>query len=137
MASSIWICGDRASCCAAALGHGLVAATADQEARRYTLRDRFLAQEVTAPREYQEHLQQQLRGQPVPAMRTVPVVIRPGETTTAYEAQFQNWVERARRLPSYDALRASFSETDNRLERCLRLDFAKLKAQRQLPGPRP
>ncbi|KAG2763031.1 hypothetical protein PC129_g17988 [Phytophthora cactorum] len=137
MASSIWICGDRASCCAASLGHGLVTATADQGVRRYTLRDRFSTQQVTAPREYREHLQQQLHGQPVPAMRTVPVVIRPGEATTAYEAQFQNWVERARRLASYEALRTSFSETDIRLERCLRLDFAKLKARRQLPGPRP
>ncbi|KAG3043068.1 hypothetical protein PC121_g22776 [Phytophthora cactorum] len=70
-------------------------------------------------------------------MRTVPVVVRPGEATTAYEAQFQNWVERARRLPSYEALRASFSETDIRLERRLRLAFAKLKERRQLPEPRP
>ncbi|KAG2893001.1 hypothetical protein PC117_g23895 [Phytophthora cactorum] len=61
----------------------------------------------------------------------------PGEATTAYEAQFQNWVERARRLPSYEALRASFSETDIRLERRLRLAFAKLKERRQLPEPRP
>ncbi|KAG3116301.1 hypothetical protein PI125_g4739 [Phytophthora idaei] len=70
-------------------------------------------------------------------MRTIPVVIRPGEATTAYETQFQNWVERARRLPSYEALRASFSETDIRPERRLHLDFAKLKTRRQLPGPRP
>ncbi|KAG2890239.1 hypothetical protein PC117_g24511 [Phytophthora cactorum] len=113
------------------------AATADQQVRRHTLRERFLTQQVTTPQEYRERLQQQLHGQPVPAMRTVPVIIRPGEATTAYEAQFQNWVERARRLPSYEALRASFSETDIRLERRLRLDFAKLKAWRQLPGPRP
>ncbi|KAG3067412.1 hypothetical protein PC121_g10554 [Phytophthora cactorum] len=116
---------------------GPSAATADQQVRRHTLRERFLAQQVTTPREYTERLQQQLHGQPIPAMRTVPVVVRPGEATTAYEAQFQNWVERARRLPSYEALRASFSETDIRLERRLRLDFAKLKARRQLPGPCP
>ncbi|KAG3060671.1 hypothetical protein PI124_g22878 [Phytophthora idaei] len=112
-------------------------ATAGQQLRRHTLRERFLTQQVTTPRGYRERLQQQLHGQPVPAMQTVPVVIRPGEATTAYEAQFQNWVERARRLPSYEALRASLSETDIRLERRLRLDFAKLKARRQLPGTRP
>ncbi|KAG4042277.1 hypothetical protein PC123_g22223 [Phytophthora cactorum] len=115
---------------------GLSAATADQQLQRHTLRERFLTQQVTTPREDRERLQQQLHGQPVPAMQTVPVVIRPGEATTAYEAQFQNWVERARRLPSYEALRAIFSETDIRLERRLRLDFAKLKARRQLPGTR-
>ncbi|KAG3094428.1 hypothetical protein PC121_g3048 [Phytophthora cactorum] len=108
---------------------GPSAATADQQVRRHTLRERFLTQQVTAPQEYRERLQQQLHGQPVPATRTVPVVVRPGEATTAYEAQFQNWVERARRLPSYEALRASFSETDIRRERRLRLDFAKLKAR--------
>ncbi|KAG4039893.1 hypothetical protein PC123_g24559 [Phytophthora cactorum] len=116
---------------------GPSAATADQQVRRHTLRERFLTQQLTTPQEYREPLQQQLHGQPVPAMRTVPVVVRPGEATTAYEAQFLNWVERARRLPSYEALRASFSETDIRLERRLRLDIAKLKARRQLPGPRP
>ncbi|KAG4233197.1 hypothetical protein PC116_g18589 [Phytophthora cactorum] len=113
------------------------AATADQQVRRHTLRERFLTQQVTNPRKYREHLQQQLHGQPVPAMRTVPVVIRPGEVTTAYEAQFQNCVERTQRLPSYEALRVSFSEIDIRLERRQRLDFAKLKARRQLPGPVP
>ncbi|KAG2904630.1 hypothetical protein PC115_g14906 [Phytophthora cactorum] len=115
---------------------GSSAATVDQQVRRHTLRERFLTQQVTTPQEYWERLQQ-LHGQPVPAMRTVPVVVRPRESTTAYEAQFLNWVERARRLPSYEALRASFSETDIRLERRLRLDIAKLKARRQLPGPRP
>ncbi|KAG2995485.1 hypothetical protein PC120_g21748 [Phytophthora cactorum] len=94
---------------------GPSAATADQQVRRHTLHERFLTQQVTTPREYRERLQQQLHGQPVPAMRTV---------------------ERARRLPSYEALRASFSETCIRLERRVRLDFAKLKARRQLPVPR-
>ncbi|KAG6942024.1 hypothetical protein JG687_00019299, partial [Phytophthora cactorum] len=116
---------------------GPAAATADQQVRRHTLRERFLTQQVTTPRECRERLQQQIHGQPAHAMRTVPVVTRPGEATTAYEAQFQNGVERDRRLPSCDALRASFSETDIRVERRLRLEFAKLKVKRQLPRPRP
>ncbi|ETM98109.1 hypothetical protein PPTG_19749 [Phytophthora nicotianae INRA-310] len=72
-----------------------------------------------------------------PSIRTIPVVLNPGESENASAAQFQNWVERARGLPSYKSLRASFSEIDIRLERCLSLDFAKSKARRQLPGPRP
>ncbi|KAG4045105.1 hypothetical protein PC123_g19482 [Phytophthora cactorum] len=69
---------------------GPAAATADQQVRRHTLRERFLTQQVTTPRECRERLQQQIHGQPAHAMRTVPVVTRPGEATTAYEAQFQN-----------------------------------------------
>ncbi|KAG3088478.1 hypothetical protein PI125_g18345 [Phytophthora idaei] len=91
------------------------AATADQQVQWRTLCERFLAQQVTTPREYRERLQQQLNQQPAPAMQTVPVFIRRGEATTPYEAQFQNWMERARRAPSYDALQASFSETDIRM----------------------
>ncbi|KAG2815548.1 hypothetical protein PC113_g14124 [Phytophthora cactorum] len=53
---------------------GPSAATADQQVRRHTLRERFLTQQATTPQEYRERLQQQLHGQPVPAMRTVAVV---------------------------------------------------------------
>ncbi|ETI44331.1 hypothetical protein F443_10966 [Phytophthora nicotianae P1569] len=87
--------------------------------------------------EYRERLQLQLNRRSVPSMQPIPVVLNPGESQSAYEAQFQNWVELARRLPSYNALRASFSETDICLERRLRLVFAKSKARRQLLGPRP
>ncbi|KAG3232751.1 hypothetical protein PI124_g22170 [Phytophthora idaei] len=49
---------------------GPSAATVDQQVRRHTLRERFLTQQVTTPQAYRERLQQQLHGQPVPAMRT-------------------------------------------------------------------
>ncbi|ETP20382.1 hypothetical protein F441_05880 [Phytophthora nicotianae CJ01A1] len=104
--------------------------TTDEVVQRQTLRERYLTPQVTTPAEYHERLRQQLNGEPVPSMQTVHVVLAEGETTGALEAQFQNWVELARRLHSYDALRASFSETDIRLERRLRFDFAKSQAKR-------
>ncbi|ETK70874.1 hypothetical protein L915_21798 [Phytophthora nicotianae] len=104
---------------------GPAAATADEQVLRHTLRERYLTPQVTTPQEYRERLQLQLNRRSVPSMRTIPVVLNPGESQNAYEAQFQNWVELARRLPSYNALRASFSETDICLKRRLRLDFAK------------
>ncbi|ETM30719.1 hypothetical protein L914_21606, partial [Phytophthora nicotianae] len=116
---------------------GPAASTADEVVQRQTLRERYLTLQVTTPAEYRERLRQQLKGEPVPSMQTVPVVLAEGETTGAYEAQFQNWVELARRLHSYDALRASFSETDIRLERRLRFDFAKRQAKRRTSGQRP
>ncbi|ETO72999.1 hypothetical protein F444_11023 [Phytophthora nicotianae P1976] len=104
---------------------GPAAATADEQVLRHPLCERYLTPQVTTPQEYRERLQLQLNRRSVPSMRTIPVVLNPGESQNAYEAQFQNWVELARRLPSYNALRASFSETDICLKRRLRLDFAK------------
>ncbi|KAG1689214.1 hypothetical protein DVH05_002707 [Phytophthora capsici] len=43
----------------------------------------------------------------------------------------------SRQLEAASAIRASFSETDIRLERRLRLDFAKRQAKRRVPGQRP
>ncbi|ETI30539.1 hypothetical protein F443_22339 [Phytophthora nicotianae P1569] len=118
--------------------YGPAAATADEQVLRWhTLRERYLIPQVTTPQGYRERLQMQLNRHSGPSMRTIPVVLNPGESENAYEARFQNWVERARGLPSYKSLRASCSEIDIRLERCLSLDFAKSKARRQLPGPRP
>ncbi|KAI9993016.1 hypothetical protein PInf_015071 [Phytophthora infestans] len=116
---------------------GPAASTADEQVQRHRLRERYLTPQVTSPQEYQARLQMQLNRQPVPSIRTIPVVLNPGESQRAYEAQFRSWVEGARRLPSYNALRASFSETDIRLERCLRLGFAKSKARRRTLGPLP
>jgi hypothetical protein len=58
-------------------------------------------------------------------MRTYPVVLLPGETAQEDDVLFRNWVERARQLPSLDALRASFSEVDVRLERRVVLQYTK------------
>ncbi|GMF57393.1 unnamed protein product [Phytophthora fragariaefolia] len=67
-------------------------------------------------------------------MRTYPVVLQPREDSTEYESRFELWVEKSRRLSSMEALRASFSEVDARLERRLRFDYAKLRAKRRLPA---
>ncbi|ETO63810.1 hypothetical protein F444_18555, partial [Phytophthora nicotianae P1976] len=62
------------------------ARTTDEVVQRQTLRERYLTPQVTTPAEYRERLRQQLRGEPVPSMQTVPVVLAAGETTNAYEA---------------------------------------------------
>ncbi|OWZ17859.1 LOW QUALITY PROTEIN: hypothetical protein PHMEG_0008145 [Phytophthora megakarya] len=87
------------------------AVTTDDVAQRQSLRERFLTAQVTTPVQYLGYLRQLLNREPVPAKRTALMVLAEGDTTNAYEAQFQNWVERSRRLNSYDALRARFSET--------------------------
>ncbi|ETM98090.1 hypothetical protein PPTG_19810 [Phytophthora nicotianae INRA-310] len=94
--------------------YGPSARTTDEVVQRQTLRERYLTPQVTTTAEDRERLRQQLKGEPVPSMQTVPVVLAEGETTGAYEAQFQNWMDIARRLRSDDALRGSFSETDIR-----------------------
>ncbi|POM58681.1 Hypothetical protein PHPALM_36646 [Phytophthora palmivora] len=60
-------------------------------------------------------------------MRRIPVVFRPGELSHEEDAQFQNWVEHSRKLPSLVALRASFRKQDVLLERRLRFRYAKRK----------
>ncbi|ETM35209.1 hypothetical protein L914_17854, partial [Phytophthora nicotianae] len=79
---------------------GPSARTTDEVVQRQTLRERYLTPQVTTPAEYRERLCQQLTSELVPSMQPVPVVLAEGETTGAYEAQFQNWVELARRLHS-------------------------------------
>ncbi|ETM54322.1 hypothetical protein L914_02326, partial [Phytophthora nicotianae] len=71
---------------------GPAAATADEQVLRHTLRERYLTPQVTTPQEYRERLQLQLNRRSVPSMRTIPVVLNPGESQNAYEAQFQNWL---------------------------------------------
>jgi hypothetical protein len=67
-------------------------------------------------------------------MQTYPVVLLAGETAQEDDVLFRNWVERARQLPSLDALRASFSEVDVRLERRLLFEYAKVKTKRVAPS---
>ncbi|EGZ24337.1 hypothetical protein PHYSODRAFT_393444, partial [Phytophthora sojae] len=49
-----------------------------------------------------------------------------------YDAQFESWAEHSRKLSSMEALRVSFSEVDVRIERKLRVDFAKVRAKRSV-----
>ncbi|OWZ08828.1 hypothetical protein PHMEG_00018569 [Phytophthora megakarya] len=88
-------------------GHVQVWATGrnhSRSCRAAVARERFLTAQITTPVQYLKCLRQLLNCEPVPAMRTAPMVLAEGETTNAYEAQFQNWVERSRRLNSYDAI---------------------------------
>ncbi|EGZ12528.1 hypothetical protein PHYSODRAFT_336951 [Phytophthora sojae] len=86
----------------------------------------------TTVAEYCERLRLQAQQKSVPAMRTYPVVLSPGEDSIEYEAQFESWAKHSRKLSSMDALRASFNEVDVRIERKLRFDFAKVRAKRSL-----
>jgi len=116
-----WICGPAAT------------AASELEARD-ALRARLLTPQETTPAEYGTRLADQARRASVPNMRTYPVVLLPGETAQEDDVLFRNWVERARQLPSLDALRASFSEVDVRLERRLLFEYAKVKTKRQAPS---
>ncbi|GMF53519.1 unnamed protein product [Phytophthora fragariaefolia] len=108
--------------------------TPEELAQRTALHKCFLTQQVTTLSECRERLRVQGQRGSVPHMRTYPVVLEPGEDYTENDARFELWVEKSRRLSSMDALRASFSEVDARLERRLRFDYAKLRAKRRLPA---
>lgn len=116
---------------------GPAASTSDQVAIRTALRERLLTPQETTPLEYGTRLSDQARGASVPAMRTIPVVLAQGELLHEDDAQFENWVHRARHLSSLEALRASFGEADVRLERRLRFDFAKVKTKRKSLAAQP
>ncbi|KAL4137201.1 hypothetical protein PRIC2_000723 [Phytophthora ramorum] len=119
---------------------GPAAHSNEEVAQREDLRQRLLTPQLTTQREYRERLQLQARGASVPQMRTYPVVLLAGERQEQDVAQFELWVEGARKLSSIVALQASFKKDDVLLERRLRFAFAKLKAKRQLPSgfqPRP
>ena len=94
-------------------------------------RERYLTPEATTTSEYQIKLTEQARDASVPTQRTVPVVLYPGESGAEDDSTLTRWAHRARRLPSMSALRSSASKADVRLERKLRYEFAKLKAEGQ------
>ncbi|EGZ25651.1 hypothetical protein PHYSODRAFT_257816 [Phytophthora sojae] len=111
---------------------GPAARTPEELALRTSMRERLLTPQSTTVAEYRERLRLQAQQKSVPAMRTYPVVLSPGEDSIEYEAQFESWAEHSRKLSSMDALRASFNEVDVRIERKLRFDFAKVRAKRSL-----
>ena len=107
---------------------GPEAKTPDELAARKSLRERFLTPQEFSIGDYRKRLKGHARGGSVPSMRTIPVVLAPGESTSEDDMLFRKWVHRTRRLRNYDNLQASFQEKDVRVERRLRFDFAKQKA---------
>ncbi|EGZ21028.1 hypothetical protein PHYSODRAFT_366695, partial [Phytophthora sojae] len=93
---------------------GPAARTPEELALRTSLRERLLTPQSTTVAEYRERMRLQAQQKSVPAMRT------PGGDSIKYEAQFESWAEHSRKLSSMDALRASFSAVDVRIERKLR-----------------
>ncbi|EGZ23860.1 hypothetical protein PHYSODRAFT_325036 [Phytophthora sojae] len=96
---------------------GPAARTPEELALRTSLRKRLLIPQSTIS---------------VPATRTYPVVLGPGEDSIKYDVLFEFWAEHSRKLSSMEALRASFSEVDVRIECKLRFDFVKVRAKRSL-----
>jgi anti-sigma-K factor RskA len=113
---------------------GPAATAASALEARAALRERYLTPQETTPAVYGARLADQARRASVPQMRTYPVVLLAGETSQEDDALIRNWVERARQLPSLDALRASFSEVGVRLERRLLFEYAKVKTKCQAPS---
>ncbi|CEG46548.1 uncharacterized protein PHALS_02947 [Plasmopara halstedii] len=97
---------------------GPVARTDDELATRRALRARFLVPQESPLDVYRTRLRTQ-RGARVPAMRTIPVVLAPGESATDDEALFERWVKRHRKLISLHNLQLSHKEVDVREERHL------------------
>ena len=111
---------------------GPEASSPEEIASRKALRERYLEPAVTTPSLYKGRLVKQGRGESVPPMKGVPILLFPGETPEEEDNAFIRWVHLARRLSSMMALRASANVADVRLERKLRYDYAKLKAKGQL-----
>uniref|UniRef100_A0AAV1TMG5 Uncharacterized protein n=1 Tax=Peronospora matthiolae TaxID=2874970 RepID=A0AAV1TMG5_9STRA len=98
---------------------------------RDALRERYLTPQITTKQVYLARLNDQARNASVPAMRTVPVVLLPGESEQDDDDEFVRWVHH-RQYGNMNTIRASGDEHHVRLERTLRFDFAKLKARGQL-----
>ena len=82
--------------------------------------------------DYRKRLKGQARGGSVPSMKTIPVVLAPGEYAYEDDMLFRSWVHKTRRLRNLDNLQESFLEKDVRVERRLRFGFAKQKASGKL-----
>ena len=104
------------------------AKTPDELAIRRSLRERFLTPQEFSVGDYRKRLKGQARGDSVPSMRSIPVVLAPREYASENDMLFRSWVHRTRRLRNLDKLQVSFREKDVRVERRLRFDFAKRKA---------
>ena len=111
---------------------GPEAKTASEIAARQALRERYLTTQVVPLDEYRQRLDRQAHGASIPSMRTVPIVLYPGEDENENDTFFTTWLHRVRKLRSVFALRESGDLADIRLERKLYYEFSKLKAKVRL-----
>ncbi|KAL7683814.1 hypothetical protein Plhal304r1_c039g0116711 [Plasmopara halstedii] len=102
--------------------------------QREALRDRFsVLQEIPIDR-YHARLGAQKEGAFKPTIRTIAVLLAPGEPTVENEEIFDRWVQRHHNHFSLSTLQQSHKEVDVHVERHHRFEFAKLTAQRRLPA---
>ena len=73
------------------------AKTPDELAIRHSLRERFLTPQEFSVGDYRKRLKGHARGGSVPSMRTIPVVLAPGESASEVGMLFRSWVHRTRR----------------------------------------
>lgn len=83
---------------------GPPATTPTALANRIGLTSRFLTPQVFTPREYKMHLNAQSRGESVPSLRTIPIVLFPVKSPEEDETRFVNWVDNQRHLRNFLAL---------------------------------
>ncbi|KAL7686978.1 hypothetical protein Plhal304r1_c024g0081891 [Plasmopara halstedii] len=95
---------------------------------------RFLVPQEILVDTYRTQLRVQRKGALVPAMRTIPVVLAPGEATEVDRRLFERWVQRPQKFYSLYRLQLNHKEIDARVESHHRFEFAKLKARFRLPS---
>ncbi|KAL7694103.1 hypothetical protein Plhal304r1_c002g0005971 [Plasmopara halstedii] len=96
------------------LHHRAPARTDDELATPKALQARFLVPQEFPLETFRACLRTQRGGSRVPAMRTIPVVLIPGESATDDEALFERWVQRHQNLSSLHHLELSHKEVDVR-----------------------
>ena len=79
---------------------GPEATTPSDIATRDALRERYLTPQVVSMTQYLARLNDQARGASVPSMRTIPILLHPGETESENDDNFIEYVHRIRRLRS-------------------------------------
>lgn len=90
------------------------------------LANRFLTPQIFTPRDHKMHLNAQTRGESVPSLITILIVLFLRKNPKVEdESRFVTWVHNEPHLGIFLDLRVSYFDVDVRLKRKLRYEFAK------------